>query len=42
MKKNADYNKYNNKDLKQKFLEEDNFEANIRNLKKDDVIKLKN
>jgi len=37
MKKNTHYNKYDNKDLKQKFLEEDNFKANIRNLKKDDV-----
>ena len=33
MKKNTD----NNKDLKVRFLEEDQFESNIRNLKKDDV-----
>lgn len=39
MKRNNDFNKYDNKDLKQKFLEEDNFEANIKNLKKDDVNK---
>ena len=39
MKKNNDYNKYDNKDLKQKFLEDDNFNDKIRNLKMDDVNK---
>jgi hypothetical protein len=37
MNRKTDFNNYNNKDLRQKFLEEDNFEANIRNLKQDDV-----
>jgi len=37
MKKNTDYQKFNNVDLKQKFIEDNNYESNIRNLKKDEV-----
>ena len=37
--KSTNYKKIdNNNDLKQKFLEDDKFESNIRNLKKDEVI----
>lgn len=37
MNRKTELKNTNNKELKQKFLEEDNFDINIKNLRKDDV-----
>lgn len=37
MKKNTDYPNYDKKNLKERFLEDDNLEEKLRNLKKDEV-----
>lgn len=38
MKKNSEYNKFNNKDLREEFIDVERIEENLKKLKQDDVM----